>query len=101
MIEHCGERSGARERMANGVGGRAVLKGKRQQDGAILQQSVDRGAGLVRVDEQLSELAVAVSADTDYEFEAAVLDLGDIMPAAIWKTLARGHGALRVSFLTR
>ena len=75
--------------MANGVGGRAVLEGKRQQDRGVLQQSVDCGAGLVGVNKQFGELAVVVSADADGKPESTVLDLGDVVLAAIGEALAR------------
>jgi hypothetical protein len=72
------------------------LRDEAHQNRAVPQNRVDRGDVLARVEKQLAEPAIAVSAVADGKLEAAMLDLGDIMPASIREALA-AHGALRRS----
>src|SRR5262249_11365139 len=57
-----------------------------------LQYGVDCSAALVGIDEHFTQAAVTKSAEADGESEAAVLNLGDVMPASARKMLA-AHGA--------
>jgi hypothetical protein len=89
--------SALRQGAAQGLWRPAVLEEERGCDRRIPRLSLDRDADLVRVQENLSELAVVETADVGDVGETAMLELYDLVEATIQRPFAlhvgRSHAA--------